>query len=510
MTSWSPISTTMTSACSLGSGGGIFQSPVTYATGTEPTSVAIGDLRNDGNEDVVVTNWKDNTVSVLLNNGNGTFQTRVDYATADGPNVVVLGDVNGDGKPDLVVACDGSVSILLGNGDGTFQAHSDIGVGLGSPAVVLADFTGGGSLDIAALDSESIVILLNNGTGSFSAVAPVILPNTGGYLGYGGLAAADFNGDGKLDLAVAGAGGVAGILVALGNGDGTFKTPVFYPGVGGTSMAVADFNGDGIPDVAAGAFYGVDLFVGKGDGTFLPHVVYPTGSSQVSSVLATGDLTGNGTADLAVVNGAILPGSTTTLAVASDTVTVLLNAGQVATPDFSVSSPSSLTPSTISPGQSATATVTLGSMNGFGSTVTFSCSVSPTPALAPTCSFNPQQVQMKSGGHGTSTLTINTTASTAALWSPSLRRDLLPMYAALVPVFGIVLVGFGRGGRRKKLAGAIICTALLGSVAFQVACGGGSGSSTAPSGTPAGSYTVSVTASSGATQHTASLTLTVQ
>jgi len=500
----------------LGSGGGIFQSPVTYATGTEPTSVAIGDLRNDGNQDLVVTNYSANTVSVLLNNGNGTFQTHVDYATADGPSVVVIGDVNGDGKPDLVVACPGagSVSILLGNGDGTFQAQSDIGVGFGPSGLVLADFTGGGSLDIAAVDggADSIVILLNNGTGVFSSVAPVLLPNIQGNGGYSALAAADFNGDGKLDLAVTGFSpyGPPGITVALGNGDGTFQKPVSYPGVGGTSIAVADFNGDGIPDVATGAFYGVDLFIGKGDGTFLPHVVYPTGHSQVSSALATGDLTGNGTADLAVVNGATLGNGTD--AVASNTVTILLNAGQVATPDFSVSAPSSLSPSTISPGQSATATVTLGSIGGFSDMVTVTCSVSPTPALAPTCAFSPQQVQMKSGGQGTSTLTISTTGSTAALWSPSLRRDLLPIYAALVPAFGIVLVGFGlgAGGRRKKLAGAILCTVLLGSVAFQAACGGGSSSNTGPSVTPAGNYTVSVTASSGTTQHTASLTLTVQ
>ena len=81
-------------------------------------------MNGDGKPDLVVANDGSNTVSVLLGNGNGTFQAQQTFATGVDPTSVALGDVNGDGKPDLVVANDGSdtVSVLLGNGNGTFQA----------------------------------------------------------------------------------------------------------------------------------------------------------------------------------------------------------------------------------------------------------------------------------------------------------------------------------------------------------------------------------------------------
>jgi len=121
-------------------------------------------------------------------------------------------------------------------------------------------------------------------------------------------------------------------------------------------------------------------------------------------------------------------------------------------------------------------------------------------------------VSVKSGGQGTSTLTINTTGATALVGHPTLRREFAPMYALVIPIFGVVLAGFGPrsgGGRRRKLFGLLICCVLLGGVVGQVACGGSSSGTTGTSGTPAGNYTITVTGSS-SSQHTTTLKLTVQ
>jgi hypothetical protein len=125
------------------------------------------------------------------------------------------------------------------------------------------------------------------------------------------------------------------------------------------------------------------------------------------------------------------------------------------------------------------------------------------------CSLNPAQVQVTNSGQATSTLTVSTTGPNAFLVRPILRHGGPPIYAMVFPIFGLALVEmcFRSGGTRKRLLSLTICCLLFGGLVFQAACGGGS---TSTPGTPEASYTVSVTASSGSTQHTTSLMLTVQ
>lgn len=121
------------------------------------------------------------------------------------------------------------------------------------------------------------------------------------------MAAADFNRDGNLDLAV-GDGSGAGVL--LGNGDGTFQ-PVVNWVVPGSTLTVGDFNNDGIPDIAViGADQasesdeGAYVFLGNGDGTFqTPPVTSSVGRSLESTDLATGDFNSDGKFDLAMTGG---------------------------------------------------------------------------------------------------------------------------------------------------------------------------------------------------------------
>lgn len=116
------------------------------------------------------------------------------------------------------------------------------------------------------------------------------------------LAAADFNADGKLDLAVANAG-AGTVSILLGNGDGTFAPRVDYPaGAQPVALVAGDFNGDGIPDLAVADQTGntVSVLLGVGGGVFGPATMYPTGNGPAA--IATGDFNGSGALDLVVAN----------------------------------------------------------------------------------------------------------------------------------------------------------------------------------------------------------------
>jgi len=291
----------------LGLGNGTFVGKTDYGTASGPLFTTSADLNGDGKLDLAVANQIGDSVSILLGNGDGTFQPQASFPTGHLPIWVIGGDFNGDGKIDLAVVnqtctntpCGpGSVSILLGNGDGTFRPHVDYLVGIIPFSLAVGDFNGDGKLDLAVANNglgagNTVSILLGNGDGTFrphvdylAAAAPVAV------------VAGDFNKDGKVDLAVANGTGTVSVL--LGNGDGTFQAHVDYPTPGGAySMAVGDFNGDGSADLAVGTDSPVvSILLGNGDGTFQPHVDYP--SSGLRDLVNVGDFNGDGKLDLAV------------------------------------------------------------------------------------------------------------------------------------------------------------------------------------------------------------------
>ncbi|TLY46615.1 MAG: VCBS repeat-containing protein [Nitrospirae bacterium] len=300
----------------LGNGDGTFQAKRDFAAGGEPWSVGVGDFNSDGKLDLAVANTAANTVSVLLGNGDGTFPAAPFYGVGSNPQSIAMGDFNSDGKRDLAVANAGSntVSILLGNGDGTFQAAQAFAAGSGPVSVVARDFNGDGNLDLAVADYGSnndssnatvdttVSVLLGNGDGTFQA-ARTFEAGSGPYA----LAVGDFNRDGKLDLAVADLGPstqrAGTVSVLLGNGDGTFQVARTFA-VGNTiwSVAVGDFNGDGKLDLAVpdGGANSVSVLLGNGDGTFQATQSFPVGTSPV--YVAVGDFNGDRVQDLAVAN----------------------------------------------------------------------------------------------------------------------------------------------------------------------------------------------------------------
>jgi hypothetical protein len=204
---------------------------------------------------------------------------------------VATGDFNHDGFLDVVTS-DGNktVSVLLGNGDGTFQPAVNYTVP--NPRnIAVADFNRDGKLDLAIWSNTSMVVMLGNGDGTFKA--PITAASQGGAPVVG-----DFNGDGIPDLAITGV--PASIL--LGKGDGTFQTPVFNgnPFFAGFGVAAGDLNGDGKLDVIAGSNDGIFVMLGDGRGNLSSPVDIGFGPNPTQVALA--DLNGDKKLDAVVLD----------------------------------------------------------------------------------------------------------------------------------------------------------------------------------------------------------------
>jgi hypothetical protein len=288
---------------------GSFLPPVAYNGGDWPVSLTAGDLNADGFLDLVtVTDFNGTSaVSLLFNRGDGSFQPPVTFPAGKTPWAVLLGDLNGDGSLDLAVNNSGSFSIFLNRGHGSFFPQVIYEVP-NMTELELGDFDANGSLDIAATSNldGTVAVLLNRGDGTFA-------PATTYPAGEGpiSMAAADYDGDGTPDLAIAHADlSVADnsghtITVLLNRKDSTFRPGVSY-GVGsfGGSLRSGDFNADGWPDLVVPNEHDntLSVLINQKDGTFQPQIVYATG--QLPETIAVGDYNRDGWLDLAVSNWA--------------------------------------------------------------------------------------------------------------------------------------------------------------------------------------------------------------
>jgi hypothetical protein len=290
---------------------------ITIPAGRGPGSVEVADFNADGLPDIVVANLPDSSITVLLNNGNKTFiaATGSPFYAGHFPNDITIADFNKDGKSDLAIANHERkyITLLVGNGKGQFKpaVRSPVFVNVKphTHGIIAADFNGDGYLDIGT-DSwgvDSIVIIYRDGKGGYST--PVFY--AAGRHPYQRLRNADFNKDNKQDIVTTNLDG-DNVTIFLGDGKGDFTKRSFKAGNTPFGVAIGDINADGNPDLAivnaptiSGGKTGNDgltVLLGDGTGNFSMLHGSPFTTGMGPTRVAIGDLNADGVNDIAVNN----------------------------------------------------------------------------------------------------------------------------------------------------------------------------------------------------------------
>ena len=360
----------MTIRTFIGKGDGTFTIGNAYATIADSAFMEATDLDGDGNMDIwtgysgagVFGPSAIEAAYALLGNGDGTFQGAQSLPTAYANGNLI--DLNKDGFPDLAgpIASGNSTTFatFLGQSSGIFKAGSQVDFpNLIADSFVLGDFNGDGIPDLiflpTTMPTNGYYLAIGDGNGGFGTPtlipAPALLPppDLDINLAFSGIIVADFNHDGKLDIAYSFMDAsfitqniTQGFVVQLGNGDGTFKTPVItttYSSLNAPLVffsnfigAVADVNGDNFPDVflilptviTDGTLqHQTELFIANGDGSFKPpsnliltgNMLAPTSFSKSGVPIAVADFSGDGKADL-VAAGSSADGTAPEIAIA--------------------------------------------------------------------------------------------------------------------------------------------------------------------------------------------------
>ncbi len=267
---------------------GLFLSYQAFSTGYRPEAVAIGDVNNDKKNDVVITTSKyfdppnDYHLHLFLQNDSGRLNSRIKYPAGNGESVDI-GDVNNDGKNDVVVTANNSVGVLLQNDSG----------GLDSMVTYVSHITQTYKLRVADLNNDGLsdVVVI----GWTAGIAEVFHQNIGGtldspvaypvlYGGYTDLDVGDVNNDNLTDIVISnGQMQTTDISVLLQNADGTFGSPIYYDtGIDKPNgVAVGDVNNDALNDIVVS--YGgntpssfIGTFIQNTFGTLDSIVSYPS------------------------------------------------------------------------------------------------------------------------------------------------------------------------------------------------------------------------------------------
>ncbi len=233
-----------------------FASATSFVAGTSPIGLVAADFNQDGDMDLAVADKATDKVDVFFGNGTGAFTAGPVLSLSAPPSSIITGDFNGDGKPDIAVACTAAVG----------------------------------------QSTTSVDVFLNAGAGTFG-LGQITNVETGATPGEPvGIAAGDFNADGKLDLAVT-EYSAQSIAILFGADNGTFATPVAYSANQyPTAVAAGDFNDDGYPDLAV-ANTSVNVLAGeKNDGSATNNVSVlqddATGDFSVGANLQINSTTG--------------------------------------------------------------------------------------------------------------------------------------------------------------------------------------------------------------------------
>lgn len=271
-------------------------------------TVVPGDFNNDGIVDLVADDgiFGPSSMVIALGRGDGTFGAAQEVSCQCEP--IAAADFDGDGRLDVLVRemppPDGEITVLGGNGDGTFRRGGDAGDYHSDVYAATADFDGDGNLDLVLSGHgeppTGIQVVLGNGdlTFGFDADSRTSVP-TGA--GSAGVAVADFDEDGRPDIAVANRDDRTVSLV-MNKGGLLFTESHLSFDRAPRDVAVADLNGDRRADLIVVADAVVYVFLGQGNGSFLLPVRYDVGVGSVR--VDTGDFNHNGLPDVVTVNAA--------------------------------------------------------------------------------------------------------------------------------------------------------------------------------------------------------------
>ena len=503
-------------------------------------------------------------VSVVLGNGDGTFRfgTQAAVIGSNGRGAEIsffTGDFNGDGKLDLA-ASHGDVqgfTVSLGKGDGTFPSQISFDTGSGPVSLATADLNNDHLLDVILVNGNdnTISVALNHSptTGADLAVQvsalpePVSVTQTLRYSvrlqNQGPQDASSLTLTDTLPSSVTlesatitqGTCAQSNQLVTcsidkLVSGDSALAIIVSTPTATGTitdSVKASATESDGNPaNNSASHSTRVDpmftLTIKKtGAGTGL---VASTPFADAAGAISCGKVCTASLPTGTVLNLQVSPdsgsgfggwgGACSTPAPGCD---LTMNSDQTVTAEFDQLPNFALwlgfSSLTVQRGKTDTESVgVVPEGSSFNGAIKLSCTVQGAAPL-PGCTLSPSTVTLPNSNGATSTLTIATTTPTAAQASAS-RSGWL--YAIWLPMFGVMLLAVDRNTQRKKhsrVLGLVFAVLLLTGTMFQAGCGGGSSTGDPPhgsGGTPLGNYSITITATSGATQHSTTLTLTVQ
>jgi len=372
----------------LSNGDGTFKAPVYYTpTTVNQTSVFLaavsGDFNGDGKPDVallsltpptVTGGTNTNNLTIFLNTGSGGLKQAASYVLNATPDtnqstLLVAGKLNGDDETDLAVIYRGTTSgtavPYFATGGGSFKAGSSYTLNGAPYSAAIGEFTTSGYGDIAVTTPKGIQVLLGSSSGSFTvASTPYPLP-------YGtSVAVADFDEDGKLDLAAL---GNSQLLVFWGEGNGSFASNSAFSQSSSTSMIAADINGDGLVDLAASDVSGaIHILSNLGVRNFRGA---PATSSANASGIVAADFNKDGKKDVAVVNTptcnapcdgsvTVFPGSGAAYFAAGKKYTIGMHGAAIAVGDINGDGILDLVVTNATPGDNADTSVLLGTSGG--------------------------------------------------------------------------------------------------------------------------------------------------
>jgi hypothetical protein len=290
---------------------GTFASALAFPAGDDARRATVGDVNGDGIPDLLVIGH-DNVFILRLGLGGGRLADGVKYPLRNHGNFIVVADLNGDAFDDVVAVHDGSgnpvyVTAYLGSASGALQPVWELGTPyFTSMGLAAGDFDADGKTDVAVAVGDnraSVLVFRGQGTGEFAAplVLPTLSPDPRTTDGTTALAVGDLNGDGRDDLVVACFAFTNRLVIRLSTDTG-FADPVLVELPSPVAVALGDVNGDGTLDAVASNLehHTVSLLLGRGDGSFAEPTSVSVGPEPAALVVA--DFDDNGSADIAVTD----------------------------------------------------------------------------------------------------------------------------------------------------------------------------------------------------------------